>query len=330
MTELTIVVVVLWVAVVLYAVFGGADFGAGLWDLLAGGAERGERPRAFIDRVLTPVWEANHVWLIFILVVTWTAFPRGFAAITSVLYVPLFLAALGIVLRGAGFAFRHIVRGLPGRRALGATFALSSVVTPFFMGCVAGVIATRGILEGDEVDRVGSWLSPSSIGIGALLVAACGYLAAVFLVEEARKVGDSEMQTYFRRRALAAAVVAGALAILDLFLLADDAPDLLGRALLLVIASALLGLVAIVQLLRGGRARLPAVGAVACVVAGWAVAQGEYLLPGWLTYADAAAPPATLVTLLVVFGVALLWVVPALVLMLSLQQRGLLGQDDEH
>ena len=265
-TELTIVIVVLWAAVVLYAVFGGADFGAGLWDLLAGGAERGERPRAFIDRVLTPVWEANHVWLIFILVVTWTAFPRGFAAITSVLYVPLFLAAIGIVLRGAGFAFRHIVRGLPGRRALGATFALSSVVTPFFMGCVAGVIATRGILEGDAVDRVGSWLSPSSIGIGALLVAACGYLAAVFLVEEARKVGDSEMQSYFRRRALAAAVVAGALAILDLFLLADDAPDLLGRSLLLVIASALLGLVAIVQLLRDGPARLPAVGAVACVV----------------------------------------------------------------
>jgi cytochrome d ubiquinol oxidase subunit II len=297
--------------------------------MVAGGAARGARPRAFIDRVLTPVWEANHVWLIFVLVVTWTAFPRGFAAITAALYVPLFLAAVGIVLRGAGFAFRHIVRGTPGQRALGATFAISSVLTPFFMGCVAGAIATRGVLGGGNPDGVSTWLSLPSIGIGALLVASCGYLAAVFLVDEARRAGDEEMQSYFRVRALVAAAVAGVLAVIDLFLLADNAPDLLGRALVLVVASAVFGIGAIVQLLRGGRARMPAAAAVACVVAGWAVAQGEYILPGWLTYADAAAPPATMITLFVVFGVALLWVVPALVLMLSLQQRGMLGQDDD-
>ncbi len=122
----------------IYAIFGGADFGAGLWDLLAGTSRRGAAQRELIDRAVGPVWEANHTWLIFDLVILWSAFPGAFAAITSTLYLPLALAAVGIVLRGSGFAFRKVSHRLTGRRAFGLTFALSSVVTPFFLGTVLG------------------------------------------------------------------------------------------------------------------------------------------------------------------------------------------------
>jgi cytochrome d ubiquinol oxidase subunit II len=136
---------ILWVGATFYALFGGADFGGGFWDLVAGWDERGERPREVIQRSLTPVWEANHVWLIFVLVVLWTAFPSAFSAIFTTLYVPIALAALGIVLRGAGFAFRKSLVGLRERRAMGATFAISSLVTPFFMGTVVGAIAAENV-----------------------------------------------------------------------------------------------------------------------------------------------------------------------------------------
>src|SRR5215203_3592506 len=136
---------VLWVGVTLYAVFGGADFGAGFWALFTRHDERGERARSLIDWAIGPVWEANHVWLIFVLVVLWTAFSAAFSAIFTTLYVPIALAALGIVLRGAGFAFRKSVVGLRERRAMGATFAISSVLTPFFMGTVVGAIAAGNV-----------------------------------------------------------------------------------------------------------------------------------------------------------------------------------------
>ena len=139
----TAVVLVLLFAITAYAVFGGADLGAGFWDLTAGGAERGARPRAVIEHGIGPVWEANHVWLIFVFVIAWTAFPEAFASITLTMFVPLTLAALGIVLRGAGFAFRKAVVRPTYRRLFGATFALSSVLVPYFFGAMSG-----GILSG--------------------------------------------------------------------------------------------------------------------------------------------------------------------------------------
>ncbi len=181
--------VILWLGATLYALFGGADFGAGFWDLVAGGARRGERPRGLIEGSLTPVWEANHVWLIFILVVLWTAFPDVFGAVMSTLYLPLALAALGIVLRGSGFAFRKSIRRLSVRRAMGATFALSSVLTPFFMGTVVGAIAAGNVPAQGNGDALSSWTGPLPLLIGALFVASGAYLAAVFLVGDARRAG---------------------------------------------------------------------------------------------------------------------------------------------
>src|ERR1700759_1494988 len=171
--------VVLWTGASFYAIFGGADFGGGFWDLIAGDAHKGERPRTTIQRSLTPVWEANHVWLIFILVVLWTAFPTAFSAIFTTLYVPLVLAVLGIVLRGSGFAFRKSVEGLNQRRAAGAPFALSSIVTPFFMGCVVGAIAAGNVPAQGGGPAFSSWIAPLPIFIGLMFVATSAYLAAV-------------------------------------------------------------------------------------------------------------------------------------------------------
>jgi cytochrome bd ubiquinol oxidase subunit II len=327
-----VVAAVLWIGVTLYAVFGGADFGAGFWDLLAGGAERGARPREFADRSLTPVWEANHVWLIFVLVVAWTGFPDAFSAVTSTLFVPLLLAALGIVLRGAGFAFRKVTRPLAGRRLFGAVFATSSVLVPFFMGTAVGAVASGRVPAHGGGDRLTSWLNPTSAVIGALFVLTGAYLAAVFLVSDARRAGDEAMVRYFRLRALAAAALAGALAAGGLVALHSEArfvfDGLVHEGLPLVVASGVCGAGALALLAAGSpRGTRPlAVGAVAAVVWGWGVAQHPYLLPTSLSIQAAAAPGATLTALLVVFGAAAVVVLPALALLYTLHQRSRLEE----
>src|SRR4051812_4944997 len=162
-----VVAVILLVALMAYAVFGGADFGAGFWDLTAGGARRGRPPRALIDHALGPVWEANHTWLIYCLVVLWTAFPSSFAAIMTTLYIPLGLAALGIVLRGSGFAFRKAVVRTEQQRVNGVAFALSSVLTPFFFGAVVGALASGRVPAAGHGDSIRSWVNPSSLVTGS-------------------------------------------------------------------------------------------------------------------------------------------------------------------
>lgn len=332
MTRADIAAGILWVGATLYAIFGGADFGAGLWDLIAGDAETGERPRALIQRSLTPVWEANHVWLIFILVVLWTAFPEAFGAVMSTLYVPLTLAALGIVLRGGGFAFRKSVRRLEYRRAMGALFALSSVLTPFFMGTVVGAIAVGNVPPGGEGDAFSSWIAPLPLLTGALFVASGAYIAAVFLVSDARRDGDAELERYFSRRALAAALVAGAFAVAGVFALHSEARYIFDRltseGLPLVILSALCGLGVVGLLLRGVHRGLRplAAGAVVAVIWGWGVAQFPYLLPTSLKVTQTAAPSDTLAAVIVVFIVAAILILPALGLLYWLSQRELLGE----
>jgi cytochrome d ubiquinol oxidase subunit II len=323
----TFIALVLFGAVTMYAIFGGADFGAGIWDLFAGGDERGRRPRELIDHAIGPVWEANHTWLIFCLVVLWTGFPTAFAAITSTLYVPLGLAALGIVLRGAGFAFRKVAERSPHERINGVAFALSSVTTPFFFGTVAGGIASGRVPAAGNGDAVRSWLNPTSLLGGALAVTVCAYLAAVFLTEDARVRDEEDLVEWARRRALGAAVVAGALSLAGLFVLHSDAhrlwSHLLHAAVPLVIVSGGTGLAALVLLRRGAPriVRLLAVAAVAAIVVGWGIAQYPYLLGTHLAIGDAAAPDATMGALAVVTGLATVLVVPSIALLFVLQQR---------
>jgi cytochrome bd ubiquinol oxidase subunit II len=335
----TAVAIVLLLAVVAYAVFGGAEFGAGFWDLTAGGPERGQHPRDVIERSIDPVWEANHVWLIFIFVILWTSFPEAYASITLTLFVPLTIAALGIVLRGARFAFRKAVVRLRYRRAFGAAFAASSVLVPYCMGAIAGGIATGRVPAGGQAgDPVRSWINPTSILGGVLAVAAVAYLAAVYLVWDARRLDDTEMVEYFRGRAVIAAAVVGAIGTFGTFVLRTDAPylfdGLTSRALPLIILSVGCGVVALVLLVRKAPrgARLLAVVAVASTILGWGVAQWPYILPETLTFSAAASPTGTLGAVLIVVVLAALIVVPGFVLLFVLDQKGLLpeeGVDDE-
>jgi cytochrome bd ubiquinol oxidase subunit II len=327
------VAVVLWIGVTMYAVFGGADFGAGLWSLLSGAGDRGRRPRELIDWAIGPVWEANHVWLIFVLVVLWTGFPSAFEAVFSTLFIPLSLAALGVVLRGAGFAFHHNARRARGRLLAERLFGLASVLTPFFLGTVVGAIAGGRVPVGNATgDPVTSWLNPLSLVIGALFTATGAYLSAVFLVSDARRARAPDLERYFGRRALVSAVVTGAGAALGLFMLHRHAryvfDGLTHDGLPLVILSALCGISVLVLLQRRAQrgARVLAVGAVASVVWGWAIAQHPYLLPKDLTISAGAAPSATLTALLVVFGVAVLLVIPAFVLLFTLAQRSVVEE----
>jgi cytochrome d ubiquinol oxidase subunit II len=327
-TTANAVAVVLVVAATMYAVFGGADFGAGFWSLVAGTGEAGRKARELIDWAIGPVWEANHVWLIFVLVVLWTGFPTAFEAIFSTLFIPLSLAALGIVLRGAGFAFHKTARRLRGRALAERLFGLSSLLTPFFMGTVVGAIAAGKVPTGNATgDPVSSWVNPLSLVTGTLFVATSAYLASVFLVSDARRAESPELERYFRSRALLAALVTGALAAVGLVVLRADArsvfDELDTRGLPLVLLSVAFGVTVLVLLRRGvlRGARLLSAAAVACVVWAWALAQHPYVLPPSLTVSSAAAPGATLDFVLGVFGVAVVVVLPSLALLYTLSQR---------
>src|SRR5258706_4720085 len=232
-----IMLATLWVGVSAYMLFGGADFGGGVWDLLAGGTQRGRDQRTLIEHSIGPVWEANHVWLIFVIVLAWTDIPSVFAAVASTLYIPLTLVALGIIARGAAFAFRKASTKLWQQRLFGATFAFSSLVTPLFLGAVAGAIASGRVPRGfATANLVPSWINPTSAVSGVLAVGIAAYLAATYLTRDAQRAGQPTLVEAFRRRALVAGAVVGVVSALGLFVLHADAPALFaelthGRAL---------------------------------------------------------------------------------------------------
>ena len=308
---------VLWIGATLYAVFGGADFGGGFWGLFAGSGERGRRARALVDWAIGPVWEANHVWLIFVLVVLWTGFSVAFESVMSTLFIPLSIAALGIVLRGSGFAFHKQAARSSYRRFAERLFGVSSLLTPFFMGTVVGAIASGRVPVGNAAgDPVTSWLNGVSILTGVLFVATSAYVAAVFLVSDSRRAGEPDLEEYFAKRALGAGVATGALAVAGLFVYRADAryiyDGLTGDALPLVIVSALCGAGVLFLLWRGHRrgTRPLAVGAVVAVIWGWGVAQHPYLLPKSLTISEGAGNSTTLAAILIVFVAAVVIVFP--------------------
>ena len=319
---------VLWLGVTLYAIFGGADFGAGFWDLVAGGAERGRRTRARIEHSIGPVWEANHVWLIFSLVVVWTAFPPVFAAVASTLYIPFTIAAIGVIARGSAFVFRKETEDLRVERLFGAAFATSSVLTPFAFGTIAGAIASfrvpPGIARGDVW---GAWLNPTSMlgGVVAVLVAA--YLAAVYLTADARRDGEHDLAEQFRRRAIATGVLLGAVGIAGGFVLHSDAPKLFagltGRAAPVLVLSAVFGGVSLLLLKRGAFLLVRGTAALAVVLGvwSWGVAQYPTLLQPDVTPTSAAAPSEVLVAVIVGLGIGAVLIVPSLALLFSLFQR---------
>jgi cytochrome d ubiquinol oxidase subunit II len=314
-------------------VLGGADLGAGLWDLTAGDTPRGARLRGLVQRSMSPVWEANHVWSVFVLVVLWTAFPTFFASVMSTLYLPLFGAALGIVLRGFAFALRGEAGTIAEARVLGRLFATSSVLVPFCLGAAVGGIVSGRVPPGNAAGApFGSWLNPSSLLIGTLAVLIGAYLAAVYLAADAARLDLPDLVDACRGRALAAGALAGATAVAGLLVLRSDAPLLYdglttGAGLVAVLAT--LGLGAASWALVRRRALEPArwisAAAVGCLILGWALAQRPYLLPGMLTLRDGSAGEATLSALLVGVAIGGLFLVPSLLLLFRLVLRGRLG-----
>ena len=312
---------VLLLAITAYSTAGGVDFGAGIWDLLAGNSERGRRARALIDHAMAPVWEVNNVWLVLAIVLCWTGFPQLFQVVFAGLY-PLFTFALiGLILRGAFFAFRHIADQPRAHRLADLVFGLSSVLTPFFFAASLGAIASGRLVP----------FSPMSIAFGLVSVAATAFSGASFLVGDARRYGAEEMIGYFRRRAVAAALVLMAVGTVALVTIGAQAPNLLrsmltGKGLPFALVTMVLTPAVAFLLWRGIYRwyRVLTVAAVGSLVFAWAFAQSPYLVPGQLTIDQAIAPPPTLVLLLMVSAVLLLVIAPAMGLLYYLDQKGAL------
>ena len=326
--ESLVVVVSLFATMAAYALFAGADFGGGIWDLLAGRTETGQKPRAAIDASVTPVWEGNQVWIVLGFVLVFTAYPVAFAAIMTSLFVPLSLSLLGILLRGIGFAFRHEAERPRTTQLSGVLFAASSLVAPFFLGAAVGAVTT-GRVRTDAVGNVPSaWLTPTALMTGVLFVATCAYIGAVYLVGDSHQRGDEEMVKYFSRRAVAAGVVTGVLAAVNMVFLRTNAAYVFHRlvtvAVPLVAVSVIAGVaaLALIVLRRVWLLRVAAGIAVTAVVAAWGVAQYPYLLPGSLTLSQGSAPLASLQSEVVVMVLAALLVVPSFAYLYWLQQHG--------
>ncbi len=325
------VAAVMFAAVILYSVFGGADFGSGVWDLTAGNARRGAPTRRLIDHAIGPVWEANHVWLIFVLVLLWTGFPSAFSAIMRTLAIPFWLVGLGIVARGAAFAFRKYSPTLRWAQVTGVIFASASLVTPFFLGTIAGGIASGRVPATGTGDKQEAWLNPTSLLAGVLATATCTYLAGVLLTADAERLGYHDLVAELRRKSLIGGAITGAVVLAGIPILLTDSPTLadglLGRALPLAAGSGLAGVITMVELYRGRprRARIVAALAVALVVAGWGAAQYPWVLVDQLTVSEAAGANAALVGLLVASGLAAVLVLPPLIYLLTLADSNRVG-----
>ena len=311
-------------AVVAYGVLGGADFGGGIWDAAATGPRK-EDQRAAIARAMGPVWEANHVWLIFVIVLLFSAFPSAYAALSVALFVPFHLVLLGIILRGAAFVFRaytpesgRALRRFDSGHRWGVVFGAASMITPVLLGACLGAVSAGGIRVAPGLVSVAStapWLSPLSFAMGAFALSMCAYLAAVFLAYET----DGELEEDFRSRALLAGTAVAGLSVLLLPLLAVEAPHLweglLARRALPVLAvgvGSALGSGWLLRIRRYRLARIAAILQVACLVGGWGLAQYPYLIYPDLTIFEAAAPPSMLRFVLFTLPLGLVLLLPSL------------------
>lgn len=315
-------VAVLWLALIAYAVLGGADFGAGIWDLLAFG-RTAEKQRNLINQALGPVWEANHVWLIFLIVGLYAAFPFAFAKLSIALFLPFTLALLGIVLRGAAFIFRtYAVNAGTFTRIWSRVFSSTSTITPFLFGTAAAAVASGKIrVQGEfvETDLSTIWLTPFAITIGAMAVSLCAVLAAIYLTVEAQNSKEEEeLVQVYRWRALLAGAVTAALGAWGLFLAPSEASllwnGMLDHALPLVFATMLIGgVTAVLLLLQKYRlARILIVLETAGLLGAWGISQLPYLIPPDVTVERAAGSPVMITALLIGSLLGMIILLPSL------------------
>ena len=323
---------VLLLTITAYSVAGGVDYGAGIWDLLAGRGSRADRARELIDHAMAPVWEANNVWLVLAIVVCWTGFPLLFQSVFASLYPVFAVALLALILRGAFFAFRHIWAGPRGQRGTGVVFGISSVLAPFFFAAALGAIASgRVAVGGPDIPVWQACFNPTSISFGLVSLAATAFIGASFLVGDARRFGMTDMVDYFQRRAVVATAVLIVVGTMALAVIGLENSRLL-RAMLIglgtpfALATVIFTPVVGFLLWRGFLHwyRLLSVVVVGSLVFAWGFGQSPYLLPGQLTIAQAAAPLGTEVLLSIVTVLMVVLVLPSLALLVYLDQRGAL------
>jgi cytochrome bd ubiquinol oxidase subunit II len=317
-----------------YALLGGADYGGGVWDLLATGRSA-DRQRATIAHAIGPVWEANHVWLIIAIVIVFTGFPRAFAAISTYLHVPLLVVLIGIVLRGSAFVFRSYGPDDPRHeRFWGRVFAIASTATPLFLGVIVGAM-TEGRLPASPTGPFATvyirpWLTPFAFAVGMFALALFAYLAAVYLTLEAH---DLEERAAFRRRALISGAIVGVLAAVVLLLSVSDVRVALLASpwavpLHVATGASALGAFACLWLERYQLARVAVASQVVFILWGWALAQYPYAIRPHLTLTDAAAPANVQVLLLQVLGVGAVVLIPSLLYLFGMfGPRGHQGQE---
>ncbi len=308
MNAVALVVAVGGIAMTLYAVLGGADFGGGVWDLLASGP-RARAQRDAITHAIGPVWESNHVWIIYVLVLSFTCFPPAFADVMTGLYAPISFALVGIVLRGAAFVFRNYASDSPALvRAWTVVFGSASLLAPFFLGDALGALATGNY----------AWTSPFALAVGVFAVAVCAQVAATFIL---REIEDDDVRGDFRRRAIRATVAVWCLGLVPIAIARLGGSAILGHlhaiAGLAAVVALAAGLVVIVAVARRADdlARAAVALEAAAILGGWFGAQAPDLVPGRFTFAQAASSDAMIVAFLVATGIGFAVLIPSLVLL---------------
>ncbi|HZF59631.1 MAG TPA: cytochrome d ubiquinol oxidase subunit II [Rubrobacter sp.] len=329
-------------SILLFALAGGADFGAGFWSLLARRGERATEQQQLIERSIGPLWEANELWIVVSAVILWSAFTPAFAAYGTALFVPFVLAIGGVLLRGAFLAFRIEAQEEAPRayRFFGEIFGSMSIVTPFFLGTAAGAIASGRLrLNENELPVDGyfqPWLGPFPIIVGILGVVTCTYLSAIYLTIDA---ADNEpLQEDFRLRGIISGVALGVLGVAAIPITRLDAPHMweglapgkLASVLMIVAAAFLVASVVLLFLRRYWFARAAAILQVVSVFCAWAVAQYPYLLVPDITIQDAASPRSVLVAMSILIIAYVVVLGPALYLLFRLFKSSPSGREEEY
>lgn len=313
--------VILWLSILAFAIFGGADFGAGVWDLLARGANA-EQERGALIRAIGPIWEGNEIWLIFLVTGTWTAFPLVFSTIMTALFIPLTIGLLGIVMRGAAFVFySHFQSDVSVKVPWGRAFSIASTAAPFLCGCVGAAAAsgTIRVLPDDSVQAnvITSWTTPFALACGCFAVALCACLTATYMTVEAKNQGEMALARRFRKRALVSGGIAAVLGMVAAWLSSYFAQHLFNgltsRALPIALLAIVVGALTAGALLIGQYffARMLSAGGVMLILGAWAIAQLPYLVVPDVTIARGAAPEGVEHAVLAVAIVGMMIVLPA-------------------
>lgn len=323
-----VALVVLWFALIVYASLGGADFGAGVWDLFAVGRDA-TRQHRLINHALGPVWEANHVWLIFLIVGLFNVFPYAFYALSIALFLPFSIVLVGIVLRGAAFIYRYYAldEGSIFARSWSRVFSATSIITPFFLGVSAAAVASGKLVNSSGTPlatNMTPFLSPFALVIGLMAISLCATLAATYLLVEASTTEDDEqLVASYRIKALVAGAITAVLGALGLFSSISDAPGIwngmLSHALPVVIATMIIGAITAILLYRSHYrlARLFMIAETAFLLGSWGLSQYPYIIPTRYTIDNSSNDPNVIITLLVAILIGMLILIPSLYYLFS-------------